>query len=36
MDRAEERLRELVAIVALHGSALVAFSGTVDPSLELP
>jgi pyridinium-3,5-biscarboxylic acid mononucleotide sulfurtransferase len=36
MDRAEERLRELEAVVAPHGSALVAFSGGVDPSLELP
>ncbi len=36
MDRAEERLRELEAIVAPNGSALVAFSGGVDPSLALP
>ncbi len=35
MDRAEERLRELEAIVAPHDSALVAFSGGVDPSLAL-
>ena len=35
MDRAEERLRELEAIVAPYGSALVAFSGGVDSSLAL-
>ncbi len=35
MDRCEERLRELEAIVAPHGSALVAFSGGVDSSLAL-
>ena len=35
MDRAEERLKELEAIVAPHGSALVAFSGGVDSSLAL-
>jgi uncharacterized protein len=35
MNRAEERLRELEAIVAPHGSALVAFSGGVDSSLAL-
>ena len=35
MDRTEERLRELEAIVAPHGSALVAFSGGVDSSLAL-
>lgn len=31
----EDRLRELEAIVAPHGSALVAFSGGVDSSLAL-
>ena len=36
MDSAEERLRELEAIVAPHGSVLMPFSGGVDPSLELP
>jgi pyridinium-3,5-biscarboxylic acid mononucleotide sulfurtransferase len=35
MDRAEERLRDLEAIVAPYGSALVAFSGGVDSSLAL-
>jgi uncharacterized protein len=35
MDRAEDRLRELEAIVAPYGSALVAFSGGVDSSLAL-
>ncbi len=35
MNRAEERLRELEAIVAPYGSALVAFSGGVDSSLAL-
>jgi uncharacterized protein len=35
MGRAEERLRELEAIVAPYGSALVAFSGGVDSSLAL-
>jgi uncharacterized protein len=35
MHRAEERLRELEAIVAPYGSALVAFSGGVDSSLAL-
>ena len=35
MNRAEERLRELEAVVAPHGSALVAFSGGVDSSLAL-
>jgi uncharacterized protein len=35
MDRAEERLRELEAVVAPYGSALVAFSGGVDSSLAL-
>jgi uncharacterized protein len=35
MDRCEERLRELEALVAPHGSALVAFSGGVDSSLAL-
>jgi uncharacterized protein len=35
MDRAEERLRELEAIVAPYRSALVAFSGGVDSSLAL-
>jgi pyridinium-3,5-biscarboxylic acid mononucleotide sulfurtransferase len=35
MDRAEQRLRELEAIVAPYGSALVAFSGGVDSSLAL-
>jgi uncharacterized protein len=35
VDRAEERLKELEAIVAPHGSALVAFSGGVDSSLAL-
>lgn len=32
---AEKRLKELEAIVAAHGSALVAFSGGVDSSLAL-
>ena len=36
MDRAEEQLRELEAVVAPHSCALVAFFGGVDPSLELP
>jgi len=35
MIGAEQRLRELEAIVAPHGSALVAFSGGVDSSLAL-
>jgi pyridinium-3,5-biscarboxylic acid mononucleotide sulfurtransferase len=35
MNRAEERLRELEAVVAPRGSALVAFSGGVDSSLAL-
>src|SRR5215217_3320705 len=35
MDRVEERLRELEAMVAPYGSALVAFSGGVDSSLAL-
>src|SRR5829696_5882195 len=35
MDRAEERLRKLEAMVAPYGSALVAFSGGVDSSLAL-
>ena len=35
MDRIEERLKELEAIVAPYGSALVAFSGGVDSSLAL-
>jgi pyridinium-3,5-biscarboxylic acid mononucleotide sulfurtransferase len=35
MDRAAQRLRELEAIVAPYGSALVAFSGGVDSSLAL-
>ena len=35
MNRAEERLRELEAVVAPYGSALVAFSGGVDSSLAL-
>jgi uncharacterized protein len=35
MDRAEQRLKELEAIVAPYGSALVAFSGGVDSSLAL-
>jgi pyridinium-3,5-biscarboxylic acid mononucleotide sulfurtransferase len=35
MDRVEERLGELEAIVAPCGSALVAFSGGVDSSLVL-
>jgi uncharacterized protein len=35
MDRTEERLRELEAMVAPYGSALVAFSGGVDSSLAL-
>jgi pyridinium-3,5-biscarboxylic acid mononucleotide sulfurtransferase len=35
MNSAEERLRELEAIVAPYGSALVAFSGGVDSSLAL-
>src|SRR5215204_3848203 len=35
MDRTEQRLRELEAIVAPYGSALVAFSGGVDSSLAL-
>ncbi len=35
MPRVEDRLRELEAIVAPHGSALVAFSGGVDSSLAL-
>ena len=35
MDRAEVRLRELEAMVAPYGSALVAFSGGVDSSLAL-
>jgi uncharacterized protein len=35
MDRATQRLKELEAIVAPYGSALVAFSGGVDSSLAL-
>jgi uncharacterized protein len=35
MDRAAQRLKELEAIVAPYGSALVAFSGGVDSSLAL-
>ncbi|BBL78533.1 7-cyano-7-deazaguanine synthase [Rubrobacter xylanophilus] len=35
MNGAERRIRELEAIVAPHGSALVAFSGGVDSSLAL-
>src|SRR5215218_4818852 len=35
MDRTELRLRELEAIIAPYGSALVAFSGGVDSSLAL-
>src|SRR5215208_1819708 len=35
MDRTEQRLKELEAIVAPYGSALVAFSGGVDSSLAL-
>lgn len=35
MDRAEKRLKELKAVVAPYGSALVAFSGGVDSSLAL-
>src|SRR5215216_3272428 len=35
MDRVEERLRKLEAMVAPYGSALVAFSGVVDSSLAL-
>src|SRR5918912_4541037 len=35
MDRAVVRLRELEALVAPYGSALVAFSGGVDSSLAL-
>ena len=35
MDRTELQLRELEAIVAPYGSALVAFSGGVDSSLAL-
>ena len=35
MVRIEERLRELEAVVAPYGSALVAFSGGVDSSLAL-
>jgi pyridinium-3,5-biscarboxylic acid mononucleotide sulfurtransferase len=35
MNRAEERLKELEAVVAPYGSTLVAFSGGVDSSLAL-
>ncbi|QYJ14320.1 Pyridinium-3,5-bisthiocarboxylic acid mononucleotide synthase [Rubrobacter xylanophilus DSM 9941] len=35
MNGAERRIRELEALVAPHGSALVAFSGGVDSSLAL-
>jgi uncharacterized protein len=35
MDRVVQRLKELEAIVAPYGSALVAFSGGVDSSLAL-
>src|SRR5918998_2541785 len=35
MDKIEQRLRELEAIVGPYGSALVAFSGGVDYSLAL-
>src|ERR687896_1414497 len=35
MSSVEERLRELERMVALYGSALVAFSGGVDSSLAL-